>query len=301
MKTDTLFYELFQIAPQTFFELIQVSQPCPYRFESITVKASEKRIDGVLEPAFEGQPIYFLEVQGFPDEVIYFRILREVMTYFEQRPKLKDNDWQAAVFWLNKSNDPGIGTLRLLARKPTPRLLSLHLIPLLEKLPETSLSLNVLRPLLAKNEVEIRQNVIQWAENIRQAENLDSAAEEKLIAVMSQLIEQKFRSLSYKELSQMLQLRPLSETISGQELIKEERILLLGRMIRRKFALSDELTVAIKIELEKLETPVLGDLSEFILDMGTLEELERWITEHLPKKKEKRSRVTRSKSAATSK
>ena len=292
MKTDTLFYELFQIAPQTFFELIQVSQPCPYRFESITVKASEKRIDGVLEPAFEGQPIYFLEVQGFPDEVIYFRILREVMTYFEQRPKLKDNDWQAAVFWLNKSNDPGIGTLRLLARKPT---------PLLEKLPETSLSLNVLRPLLAKNEVEIRQNVIQWAENIRQAENLDSAAEEKLIAVMSQLIEQKFRSLSYKELSQMLQLRPLSETISGQELIKEERILLLGRMIRRKFALSDELTVAIKIELEKLETPVLGDLSEFILDMGTLEELERWITEHLPKKKEKRSRVTRSKSAATSK
>jgi len=58
MKTDTLFYELFQAAPQTFFELLQLTPPCPYRFESITVKTSEKRIDGVFEPTVAGQPIY---------------------------------------------------------------------------------------------------------------------------------------------------------------------------------------------------------------------------------------------------
>ncbi len=69
MKTDTLFYELFQTAPQTFFELLQITPLCPYRFESITVKTAEKRIDGVLEPTVEGNPIYFVEVQGFPDDL----------------------------------------------------------------------------------------------------------------------------------------------------------------------------------------------------------------------------------------
>lgn len=86
MKTDTLFYEMFQAAPQTFFELLQITPPCPYRFESVTVKTSEKRIDGVLEPSEAGQPIYFLEVQAFPDNTIYWRVMREVSTYFEQRP-----------------------------------------------------------------------------------------------------------------------------------------------------------------------------------------------------------------------
>lgn len=59
MKTDALFYELFQAAPQTFFELLQITPTCSYRFESITVKMAEKRIDGVLEPTEPDQPLYF--------------------------------------------------------------------------------------------------------------------------------------------------------------------------------------------------------------------------------------------------
>jgi predicted transposase YdaD len=55
MRSDALFYELFQAAPQAFFELLQITPPCPYHFESITVKSAEKRIDGVLEPEIEGQ------------------------------------------------------------------------------------------------------------------------------------------------------------------------------------------------------------------------------------------------------
>jgi len=148
MKTDPLFYELFQAAPQTFFELLQIQPPCPYRFESITVKASEKRIDGVLEPEMAGHTIYFLEVQAFPDNVIYWRAMREVSTYFEQRPKLKGAPWQAIVLWLNKDDDPGFDMLSLLARKPKPRLVSVDLLQLLNKLDEHSLVLNVLRPLL---------------------------------------------------------------------------------------------------------------------------------------------------------
>lgn len=281
MKTDALFYELFQLAPETFFELLQVTPTCSYHFESITVKTSEKRIDGVFEPAVAGQPIYFLEVQGFPDDVIYFRAIREVTTYIEQRPLLKDNAWQAAVLWLNKADDPGVGTLRPLARKPKPQLVSLDLIQLLRLLPENSLALNVLRPLLVTNEREIRQHVVEWVDNIRQTPSLDANAEEKLIGVMSQLIEQKFCHLTYQELTRMLRLRPLSETISGQELLKEDRIETLLRLIQRKFVPPAETLEVVKTDLEKLAPPMLRTLLDQVFEFTTLEDLERRITEQL--------------------
>lgn len=282
MKTDPLFYELFQAAPQTFFELVQITPACPYRFESITVKMSEKRIDGVLEPLDASQPYYFLEVQAFPDDVIYWRATREVATFFEQRPHLKDTKWQAIVLWLNIADDPGFGPLRLLARKPKPNLLSLDLIELLKKLPETSLVLNVLRPLLAEDEREVREHVVQWVEHIRQATSADANLEERLISVFSQLIEQKFKTLNYKELSQMLRLTPLRETTSGQELLKEDRIDILLNQIEVKFGISPEMAEKLTTELAQLDVTTLKALLRQLLRLETLEQLQFWIADHLP-------------------
>jgi predicted transposase/invertase (TIGR01784 family) len=89
MKTDPLFYELFQVRPQIFFELAQITPPCPYRFESITVKTTEKRIDGVLEPTVAGHPIYFVEVQAKPDEQMYWRTVRETSVYLSSDQRYK--------------------------------------------------------------------------------------------------------------------------------------------------------------------------------------------------------------------
>ncbi|MEZ4728754.1 MAG: DUF2887 domain-containing protein [Caldilineaceae bacterium] len=284
MKTDPLFYELFQAPPQTFFELVQITPACPYRFESITVKMSEKRIDGVLEPLDATQPYYFLEVQAFPDDVIYWRATREVATFFEQRPHLKDTRWQVIVLWVNITDDPGFGALRLLARKPKPNLLSLDLIDLLKKLPETSLALNVLRPLLAEDEREVRENVVQWVENIRHATDADANLEERLISVFSQLIEQKFKTLNYKKLSQMLRLTPLRETTSGQELLKEDRIETLLNLIEVKFGLSPEMAEKFTADLAQLDINTLKALLRQLLRLETLEQLEFWIADHLPER-----------------
>jgi predicted transposase YdaD len=284
MKTDPLFYELFQAAPHTFFELVQIVPPCPYRFESITVKMSEKRIDGVLEPFDISQPYYFLEVQAFPDDVIYWRATREVATFFEQRPHLKDVRWQVIVLWVNIADDPGYGALRLLARKPKPNLLSLDLIDLLKQLPETSLALNVLRPLLAEDEREVRENVVQWVENIRQATGADTNLEERLMSVFSQLIEQKFKTLNYKELSQMLRLTPLRETTSGQELLKEDRIETLLNLIEVKFGLSPEMAEKFTADLAQLDINTLKALLRQLLRLETLEQVQFWITDHLPER-----------------
>ena len=287
MKTDALFYELFQAAPQTFFELLQITPACPYRFESITVKTAEKRIDGVLEPVDTTAPLYFLEVQAFPDDVIYWRAMREISTYFEQRPQQQERAWQAIVLWLNKEDDPGLGTLKPLAHRPHSRLRSADLIKLLKKLKavdEKALVLNVLHPLLTNSEREVRKNVVQWAENIRQTPNMDHQTEERLVTVMSQLIEQKFRNLSYKELSQMLRLTPLRETESVQEVLKEERVDLLMMMIGAKFPLSAELNKGLRIDLATLPMDTLQILFPQILQIDSLEQLEQWIGDHLPVK-----------------
>lgn len=284
MKTDPLFYELFQAAPQTFFELVQIKPSCAYRFESLTVKMSEKRIDGVLEPLDVGQPFYFLEVQAFPDDVIYWRATREVATFFEQRPHLKDTKWQVIVLWVNITDDPGFGALRLLARKPKPNLVSLDLIDLLKKLPETSLTLNVLRPLLVEDEREVREHVVQWAENIRQATNADANLEERLIDVLSQMIEQKFKTLSYEELRQMLRLTPFHETESFKEAMKNERVDILLNQIEIKFDVPPEKVEAIASDLAKLDLNTLKALLKQLLRLETLEQLEFWIDDHLPER-----------------
>ncbi|MCB0187242.1 MAG: DUF2887 domain-containing protein [Caldilineaceae bacterium] len=285
MKTDTLFYELFQAAPQTFFELLQITPACPYRYESLTVKATEKRIDGVLEPTVANQPIYFLEVQAFPDDVIYWRAMREVATYFEQRPPQKDRAWQTTVLWLNKEDDPGLGTLDPLARPPDPRLVSADLIELLKQLKQVddkALVLNVLNPLLTDSEREVRQHVVQWAENIRQTPNLDPQTEERLLTVMSQLIGQKFQSLSYKELAKMLRLTPLEETVSGQELIKDERVKTLTRQVARKFTLSPEIIDMLQAELDALDAKSLVQLLDQIIDIDTFEQFQQRVAECQP-------------------
>ena len=46
MKTDSLFYELFKLHPASLFELAGLEAEGRYVFESITVKSTEKRMDG---------------------------------------------------------------------------------------------------------------------------------------------------------------------------------------------------------------------------------------------------------------
>ncbi len=285
MKTDAIFYKLFQIAPRTFFELLQITPACPYRFESLTFKTTEKRIDGLLEPAEEGHPLYFIEVQAFSDRAIYWRTSRQVSTFFEQRSQHK-NEWQAVVLWLNKNDDPGFGTVPIWDEDSSQRLFSVDLSASLKSLDEASLALNVLRPLIVDTEIEVRQNLFKWVENIKSTPELNSESEQRLITVLTQLIEQKIKTLTYKELSEMLQLTPFKETISYkealQEDLREDRVKRLTGMIKAKFKFADTTMAKLDLRLRQLSMEDLKSLFEDIFDMNTLKELNAWIDARLP-------------------
>ena len=80
----------------------------------------------------------------------------------------------------------------------------------------------------------------------------------------------------------MLRLTPLEETISGQELIKNERVKTLVRQLTRKFALSIELAETLQPELDQLDPAMLEQLLDLVLDFATYEQVEQWIADRLP-------------------
>ena len=80
----------------------------------------------------------------------------------------------------------------------------------------------------------------------------------------------------------MIRLTPLRETASFQEAIKEDRTDMLLRLLQTKFAMSSEVKGAIVFDLVQLDMDMLETLFEHILQIESLEQLERWIADHQP-------------------
>ncbi len=285
MHSDPIFYELFQAAPQTFFELMQITPPCAYRFESITVKTTEKRIDGLLQPVQTGQPLYFVEVQGYPDEAIYWRVLREVATYFEQNSARRKDEWQAVVIWLDKENDdPEFGKTTIYDDASQQRIISLDLLKAARQLDDTTLAHTMLSPLLAKTEIEVQQKLPQWAATIQRSQ-VDIETEQRLLMLLTQIIEQKFKTLSYKELERMLKLTPFEETRSFVETherkMKEKQIEWIVTFIQKRFKFAESTVSRLKQRLTQLSLSDLDPLFSDLIDMQRLRDINAWIDARL--------------------
>ena len=223
MKTDELFHEYFQIAPQALFELLQFTPGCAYRFSSPVVKASEKRMDGLFEPSEAGYPRFFVEVQGYSDPSIYWRMVGQVALYHEQRPHLNGNDWKAVIIFLDTAFDPGPDTLGTLYDANVDWLIRGELSNWLARVPTPSPILNVLRPLTARNEEEVRKEGSNWLKAMRQLPDLDEATLVRLLTLLIQFVSEKFTYLTRKEIEAMLKLTPFEETVAGKEWMAEGR------------------------------------------------------------------------------
>ena len=108
MKTDSIFYRLFQEFPNIFFELIGNSPETAnlYQFSSVEVKQTAFRIDGVFLPIQDEEvPIYFVEVQFQPDTDIYLRLVSEISLYLRQNKR--KNSWRGVVIYPSRDIDKG--------------------------------------------------------------------------------------------------------------------------------------------------------------------------------------------------
>ena len=106
MKTDSLFYRIFQTAPGIVLELAGVSplDAVGYEFRSVELKQTAFRIDGVLIPTQENQPTYFVEVQFQRDDQLYHRFFAELFLYLAQNPNTVD--WRGVLIYPNRQIRP---------------------------------------------------------------------------------------------------------------------------------------------------------------------------------------------------
>jgi predicted transposase/invertase (TIGR01784 family) len=108
MKTDTLFYQLFQTFHTLLFELIDrpVSEAEGYEFQSVEIKEKAFRFDGILVPKQKDKPIFLLEVQFQAKQNFYWEFLAEIYLYLNQtRP---EQNWQAVAIFAKYSFEPKI-------------------------------------------------------------------------------------------------------------------------------------------------------------------------------------------------
>ncbi|MFM1841767.1 MAG: hypothetical protein RLZZ490_500 [Cyanobacteriota bacterium] len=100
MRTDTIFYQLFQVMPNLLAELLGETEG-DYEFKSVEIKELARRIDGVFLPkGDQPQPIYFAEVQFQTDERLYERLITETFVYLGQyRPT---QTWFCVALWASR-------------------------------------------------------------------------------------------------------------------------------------------------------------------------------------------------------
>jgi predicted transposase/invertase (TIGR01784 family) len=117
MRRDSIYYKLFKQLPGLLFELIGEvppdADPCGiceaarYRFDSVEVKESAFRIDGVFLPPEDGTEkiVFFAEVQFQKDEELYQRFFSEIFLFL-RRSEISFDDWAGVLIYGSRSMEP---------------------------------------------------------------------------------------------------------------------------------------------------------------------------------------------------
>jgi predicted transposase/invertase (TIGR01784 family) len=274
MRRDTIFYQLFQQSPTLLFDLI----PQPpidaerYIFDSIEVKETAFRIDGVFIPPNPSGIIYFCEVQFQSDKLLYERMVSEISIY-TYRNRNSFSDWRAVAIYPSRSieqSNKDVVLEMLASRRITP--IYLDELGTVEELP-TGLGLMVLTTLEGEEAKAEARGLIQRAQNSRDIINL-----------VSTIVLYKFNTLSRDEVDLMLgielqQTRVYQEAKAEGEVIGEnrglerERALVLKLLTRKLVAISPEIQTRVNsLTIEQIES-----LGEALLDFTQIGDLTNWL------------------------
>ena len=221
MKTDTIFYQLFQEFPWIFFQLIERPQTNldAYKFIAPEIKQRSFRLDGlfITKEEFTEQPLYFVEVQFYKEQDFYDRIFPSIFLYFSQYKPLNP-DWFIIVIFDRQGNDVTIPQrYQEIAKKRLQRIY----LDQISKNNSSAIGLDILRLV-----VESENQAGTLARNLitRTTDELDdNLKQQQLIELIETIIIYKFPQLSYQEIEKMLNLEEIKKTRVYQD-AKEEGI-----------------------------------------------------------------------------
>jgi len=162
MKTDSLFYELFKLHSASLFELAGLEADGEYIFQSITVKSTEKRMDGFFRRTDGHGPNGFLEVQGYHDRMIYWRQFREIATHYEQTKN--ELPFVAMILFIDEKYDPKNCPVEKFT-DPN-HLIRLYLPDCLKAIGDKASPLTVLKPPDFSDKEKLPETVPKWKKEI---------------------------------------------------------------------------------------------------------------------------------------
>ena len=235
-------------------------------------------MDGLLEPDVPGHPRYFLELQGYPDDSIYWRLVEEIGRFHAAKPELNRTRWHAFLLFLDATYDPGPDTLGDLNHGLMPWLTTGVLSDLLSKVAEPSAALNILQPLIVTSATVIETKATDWISEIQQSPDLDQRVQNRPVELLVQFVVQRFSQLTRQEIDNMLQLTPLEQTRAGQELIEQGieqgELSILARMISQRFDLSPQ---NVQERLRDFSRNDFEALATYLWQAESNQDIERWL------------------------
>jgi predicted transposase/invertase (TIGR01784 family) len=270
MRRDTIFYQLFTQFPALLFELVPNPPPnfADYIFNSVEVKETSFRIDGVFLPPDSNGIIYFCEVQFQKDDLLYERLNSEIAIY-SYRNRNKFYDWRAVVIYPSRSvEQEKLATVSEIISSERITRIYLDELSIIGQLP-IGLELMLLTTLADEQAVTKAKILIQQSQ-----QRPDSRV---IIDIVSTIMVYRFTNLTRTEVETMIGIT-LQETRVYQDAKAEGRQAegqsLVIRQLSRQFGdLSPEANAAIlDLTLEQLE-----DLSEALLDFQELTDLMSWL------------------------
>ncbi|CBN56308.1 MULTISPECIES: Rpn family recombination-promoting nuclease/putative transposase [Kamptonema] len=219
MKTDSLFYNIFQQFPFVFFALLGIPADVTnqYQFTSQEVKQLAFRLDGLFLPIIEDSqlPFYIVEVQFQPDPNLYYRLFAELFIYLRQyQPQ---HPWQLVVIYPNRQTEreSDLHFQEMLALPNITRIYLDELSP-----PETaSLPIKLLKLI-----IEPENTAADLARELaRQAEREipNTAIRKNLIELLETIVVYKLPQKSREEIAAMFELSDLKKTRFYQEVFAE--------------------------------------------------------------------------------
>ena len=293
MKTDSLFYRLFQTQPSLLFELIGVSIPeQPYQFHSVEIKQTAFRFDGVFMPPQDNPqlPLFFdanfpavarrettasVEVQFQSEADFYSRFISEIFLYLRQYqpPHL----WQAVVIYPSRRVDAS--QTRHYEELLDTRVKRIYLDELPPNSPSLGLRLVQLVVTPQNLAVEAARSLIAQTQVLD-----DQTQQQQILDLIETIIVYKLPTLSREEIQQMLGFTDIDvkQTRFYQDVFAEGRqegrqegeVALVLRQLTRRFG---ELEPSVVEEIRGLSLPEVEALAEALLEFSQMADLENWL------------------------
>ena len=308
MRTDTLFFQLFQSFHTLLFELIDrpIAEAEGYKFSSAEIKEKAFRFDGIFMPTANDKPIFLAEVQFQSKEDFYSEFLAEIFLYLNQYRPIQD--WQAVAIFAKHNSEPSpnkfcqelinLGRIKRVYLEDLPQETNSHWIEIIQlilasekKAPK--LARNLAEKIEQETNTELRDNVVEFIEAVlvykfpkltrQEVEAMFSHSDLKKTRVYQdavleglQIGEQRGLQIGKQE---GLQIGKQEGLQIGEQrgLVKGQSAMLL-RQLTRKFG---KISPRIKSQISKLSVAQLEDLAEAIFDFQSSADLSAWIKKHL--------------------